>query len=436
MKKIDQLAIALLDSNWTKEELTRIITRVTRKNSKAHALPLALKARFPYPPSRQMLVKFLRRSTLGREFPARLLRRLELANRYKPVSMRTSLAFPNGWDIPEIASVTALAELFGLPIALTQWLSEERHSHYRIKIIRKRRSGARLLEAPKVRLKAVQRKIATQILNAVPAHTASHGFTRGRSAISYVQPHVGHAIVLRMDLADFFPSITATRVFGLFRSLGYPYAITQLLTNLCTASATLSSLETALENEQRSLLNGYLDLDRAARDRLRSLYCRRHLPQGAPSSPQLANLIAYRLDFRLAGLAASAGVNYTRYADDLLFSGEPDFGRTVKAFSQQVAIIALDEGFEVNFRKTRLMRQATRQFAAGIVINRRVNIERDTYDQLRAVLHNCVKFGPVDQNRDEHSDFRSHLLGRINWVKQLNPNRGEKLMQTFNKIRW
>ena len=233
-----------------------------------------------------------------------------------------------------------------------------------------------------------------------------------------------------MDLQDFFPSIDASRVFGLFRWLGYPHAVTQLLTDLCTSCCSEGKIELITAEHFRFQSN------RESLERLRLLYCRKHLPQGAPTSPSLANLIAYRLDCRLSGLARSAGVIYTRYADDLLFSGPKDFGRNAKSFAIKVGSIALDEGFQVQFRKTRIMRAATQQSAAGIVINQGTNAKRSEFDLLKAILFNSVLKGPSTQNRDGLPDFQSHLRGRINWVHQLNPDRGEKLMAMFRAIDW
>jgi len=112
-------------------------------------------------------------------------------------------------------------------------------------MIRKLSNCLRLLEAPKARLQAVQHRIGGEILNAVPSHAAAHSFVRNRSAVSYVQSHVRQSIVLRMDLKDFFPSTSAARVFGLFRSLGYPYSVTHLLCNLCTSVTSMDALDHA-----------------------------------------------------------------------------------------------------------------------------------------------------------------------------------------------
>ena len=344
--------------------------------------------------------------------------------------MRRAVAAPFAASIPTLPTVGQFAEWCDVPLGLVDWLSQHRKDHYRVSTTPKRSGGLRIVEAPRARLKAIQRKIATEILQTIPCHSAAHGFVRGRSALSFVQTHVGKPVLLRMDLQDFFPSIAASRVFGLFRSMGYPYAMTQLLTNLCTATCSEEKLEMLLPDGWRF----QPDLDR--RWQLRSLYCRKHLPQGAPTSPALANRIAYRLDCRLAGLARCVGLNYTRYADDLLFSGSESFGRVAKAFAIKVGSIALEEGFQIQFRKTRIMRASTRQTAAGIVLNRRTNLNRIEYDRLKATLCNCARLGPSTQNRNQLTEFEAHLRGRVNWVRQLHPARGEKLATLFSEIDW
>jgi RNA-directed DNA polymerase len=169
---------------------------------------------------------------------------------------------------------------------------------------------------------------------------------------------------------------------------------------------------------------------------VRALYARPHLPQGAPTSPALANLCAYRVDCRLAGLAKSAGAQYTRYADDLAFSGDEEFERRVERFSTHAAAILHEEGFNVHHRKTRIMRQGVRQHLAGLVANRRVNVIRTDFDRLKATLTNCGRLGPENQNRDGHANFRSHLQGRVAFVESINPAKGKRLRTIFDRIHW
>ena len=179
-----------------------------------------------------------------------------------------------------------------------------------------------------------------------------------------------------------------------------------------------------------------MDIPAAQLREARALYSRPHLPQGAPTSPALANLCAYRVDCRLAGLAKSAGAQYTRYADDLAFSGGEAFERCVERFRTHVAAILREEGFSVHHRKTRIMRQGVRQHLAGLVANRRMNIMRAGFDRLKAILTNCVRLGPESQNRDAHPYFRAHLEGRVGFVESINPGRGRRLRAILEQIRW
>jgi hypothetical protein len=161
-----------------------------------------------------------------------------------------------------------------------------------------------------------------------------------------------------------------------------------------------------------------------------------HLPQGAPTSPALSNLVAFKLDRRLRGLARACGIAYSRYADDLAFSGDRAFERRLDDFVPRVAAIAMDEGFRVRFRKTRVMRSGTQQKLAGLVINQRVNAPRSEVDVLRALLHNAAKHGPASQNRVGHPDFQAHLEGRIAWIAASHERQGERLRRMLAAIDW
>jgi RNA-directed DNA polymerase len=157
-----------------------------------------------------------------------------------------------------------------------------------------------------------------------------------------------------------------------------------------------------------------------------------HLPQGAPTSPALANLAAFRLDRRLAGLAASLGLRYSRYADDLAFSGSrlPDRAARLRA---AVAEIVADEGFALNADKTALRTAAARQQVCGIVVNVTPNVPRAEFDRLKAILHNARRHGPGAQGL---TGREAELRGHIAWVASVNPARGERLLRRFEAIDW
>jgi RNA-directed DNA polymerase len=230
---------------------------------------------------------------------------------------------------------------------------------------------------------------------------------------------------VRFDLENFFWQIDARRVRGIFRALGYPSPIDRMLAGLAT---TLTPSAVRREASSRLAV--------AERHAFRALLTGRHLPQGAPSSPALANLCAFALDRRIAGLAARFGARYTRYADDLAFSGERDFERALDRFMPSVAAIALAEGFRVRHHKTRVMRSGARQELCGVVVNRRPSLRRAEIERLEATLFNCVRSGPETQNRDRHPDFRAHLRGRIEWLAHLAPQRAAPLRELFARIEW
>ena len=340
----------------------------------------------------------------------------------------------SAWKIPAIESVQALADRLRLDFSELQWFADlkglavkpdTKLAHYRYRTLAKQPGSLRLIEAPKPRLKEMQRQILSQILDNIPIHSSAHGFVKGRSIQTFAAPHVGRRVVLRMDLQDFFPSISGRRIQTFFRVAGYPEPVADLLGGICTNAAPHSIWKQLAPGVDRSLLQ-----------RMRDLYARPHLPQGAPTSPALANLCAYRMDCRLHGLAQAAGAEYTRYADDLAFSGGESFDQCVERFAIHVASIVHQEGFAVHHRKTRIMRRGVRQYLAGLVTNERLNIVRTDFDQLKAILYNCIRSGPESQNHEASPSFQMHLAGRIGFVESINPGKGERLRKLFQHIQW
>jgi RNA-directed DNA polymerase len=339
------------------------------------------------------------------------------------------------WQVPEIAAEGALAAWLGLSVSELEWLAdlknlgakrkEEKLRHYRFRILSKAAGGVRLIEMPKPRLKEIQRRILAEILAAIPAHPAAHGFVKGRSIKTFAAPHAGRRVVLRMDIKEFFPCLRRARVQALFRTAGYPERVADLLGGLCTSAVP-----------RDIWIHPAPALDPVEFSELRRLYADPHLPQGAPTSPALANLCTFRADCRLHGLARAAGASYTRYADDLAFSGDEELESRVDRFAAHVAAILGEEDLQLNHRKTRVMRQGVRQYLAGVVANQHVNVVRADFDRLKATLTNCVHRGPAGQNRENHPAFRQHLAGRVAFVEMLNPQKGARLRRIFDRIDW
>jgi RNA-directed DNA polymerase len=329
--------------------------------------------------------------------------------------------------LPIVRTPEELAKWLGISLKNLAWLVHRfsagrpatvEKAHYHFRWIKKRSGGSRLIESPKKTLKQAQVKILREILDRVPAHAAAHGFVTGRSIVTNAGPHVGQSVLLKFDLTDFYATVGFARVVAIFRTLGYSRE----------AAIWLGLLTT-------SALPGNMPFDSVGPYELLP-YLRRHLPQGAPTSPALANLSAYRLDLRLAGLSKSFGANYTRYADDLAISGPQELAGGLKVLIPLVQQIVRQERFRWNSKKRRVLRAHQRQTVAGVIVNARTNVSRADFDRLKAILTNCVRLGPSTQNRQSVDDFSSHLRGRIAHVLQLNRQRGEKLMALFQRIDW
>lgn len=352
-------------------------------------------------------------------------RRLEIAHWIsEPQEMRQFA----DWDLPAIETIGDLSQWLGLSLGDLDWFadlkrlgylvtSSQSARNYRYRVQAKESGGFRLIEAPKPRLKAVQRRILAGILEKIPPHPAVHGFWKGCSIRTFATPHVGQHVVLKMDLRDFFPSIPRPRIQAIFRTMGYPEAVADLLGGISTNATPRDAWPLEAVEE-------------------RAVYACAHVPQGAPTSPALANLCAYRLDCRLSGLANAAGARYTRYADDLAFSGGEEFERGVARFSTHVAVIAAEEGFDVHHRKTRVMRRGVRQHLAGLVVNERVNVMRADVERLEAILTNCVRHGAASQNREAHPNFPAHLEGRVSFVESIHTEKGKRLRKLLTEVQW
>ncbi|ANY10374.1 reverse transcriptase [Pseudonocardia sp. HH130630-07] len=296
--------------------------------------------------------------------------------------------------------------------------------HYRRRWTASRPGTPRLIEAPAPRLAELQRRLLRRVLDRIPVHPAAHGYVPGRGPRTLALLHAARPMVLRLDLEGFFSHVTGARIAGLLRTAGYPEAVATTLAGLlvtATPPAVLRACPPAADPQPRRRL-----LDRLAAP---------HLPQGAPTSPAVANLLTHRLDRRLSGLAAAVGARYGRYADDLVLSGAANL--PVHGLAARVAAIAREEGFRVRPGKTRIAPAHHRQRVTGLVVNSgSPAASRRDYDDLRALLHNAARTGPAAQNRAGHPAFREHLAGRIAWVGGGRPRRAEVLRSLFDAICW
>ena len=327
------------------------------------------------------------------------------------------------FGVVELPDHRAVATLLNVTLPELEWFADRggwlrRASdplvHYRHKRLATAR-GVRLIGAPKPRLREMQRTILRRVLAPIPVHDACHGFEKGRSAATFAASHVGADVVVRIDLRNFFSSIGVARIRAIFAACGYSASVADVLAHLCTTATPVTTLR-GIDVHHASLLRVP------------------HLPQGAPTSPRLANLVARNLDRRLAGYARANGLTYTRYADDLALSGPA--ATDVDVLLWVVKSIVEAEGFTVNNRKTVVRRRHQRQTLAGLVVNSAPAVPRDTYDALRALLHNCARTGGATQNHADHPNFRAHVYGRIAWVGETHPGRRDRLLAMAARVDW
>lgn len=300
--------------------------------------------------------------------------------------------------LPLLATPFDLARALDITNRQLIWLSNhDEHAHYRALYLRKKGSSmAREIDAPRPHLKRAQQWVLRNILQAVDLHPSSTAFSPGNSIVTNASLHTGRELVVRFDLENFFPSIRARRVKGLFQSFGYSEKMSILLTNLTT--------------------NGW------------------RLPQGAPTSPAIANLVCRHLDARLDGLARRFGAIYTRYADDLTFSGDRDFIAGLKRFIPTVRRIVREEGFRLNKAKTRFARKGAQQRVTGLVVNRQVSVPRAERRRLRAIVYNLSKGKPAQGHEAKVRDLRAHLQGRIAFVSQAHPEEAVNLKSVLASL--
>lgn len=378
---------------------------------------------------RDVLPSLLARHRDEPRHPAEALRRSLAPWAAAPQSQPTTVALPGApprdtiaEGLPALYSVRELAEWLDLTVSELEWFADHggwlrtatpRLRHYRV-WTRAKRDGVRVIEAPKPRLREAQRRILRQLVSRIPVHPAAKGFIPGRSTADFAWPHSGKPTVLRADLRHAFESITASRITDVFRRAGYPPAIARLLADLCTTATPADQLR-GVPSAHAAHLRG------------------RHLPQGAPTSPHLSNLVMRSLDRRLHGYAMANGLTYTRYGDDLALSGyEMNADRALWVVLRVIA----SEGFTVHAGKVRIMRRHQRQTLAGLVVNDRPRVSRADYDNLRALLHNARRDGSSSQNHARHADFRAHVLGLIAWVGASDPTRRDRLLRMADKVDW
>lgn len=313
---------------------------------------------------------------------------------------------PEYAELPLVFDATSLAHTLGIRTKTLWWLIWQRRHLYNCFQIPKRgkkgKTEYRCIQDPDGRLKKVQQSILGAILSkiSIPKHVGA--YVQGRSCLHTAEQHLGRGVVISCDVKDFFPSVRTCMVRHYFESIGYNHLVSSLLASLVTY--------------------------------------RNFLPQGAPTSGFIANLVAMNT-FDKYIMSALEQLDsrwvYTRYSDDIDVSHpEPQTGEEVQRVIDIVFGSIRRAGFKVNESKTKVDHRWRRQKILGIIVNEKPNIPREDYLRLRGIIHNCQVQGFKSQAGRAGMEFPhklvSHLEGKISYYSSFAPTPAQKLRELLS----
>lgn len=302
-------------------------------------------------------------------------------------------------NVPIIYNLRHLRQLLNIHKSAQERLfGIKRNESYREFQISKKSGGTRKIEAPSDELKLIQLWIKENILDKFSVSQYAKGFKKGVSIYDNALPHVGKELLINIDLKDFFPSIGYKEIYKVFRYIGYTDSVSKLLTKLCTNANDV-------------------------------------LPQGSPASPALSNLVSLKLDKRLGSLAKSIGADYTRYADDITFSGK----KSIRKYESVIRKIISEEGYEINEEKYRIQYSFQRQEVTGLIVNDKVSVPQKYVAELDNAIYYCKKYGVVNHMKHidcERGFYKEHLYGLAYFVKMVDAEKGLNYLMELNRIEW
>ncbi|WIO73867.1 reverse transcriptase family protein [Porticoccaceae bacterium LTM1] len=297
--------------------------------------------------------------------------------------------------------------------------------------IRKRSGGKRWISIPCEQLMAVQDFIAQEVLNNIKPHSAAMAYVPGLNnpLKANAEKHMHAKWILKMDIQSFFSNISERQVYDVFKSLGYPNLLSFEMARLCTRITP---------KRKGDRWNSEIDFSKN-----QSYQCSKigSLPQGAPTSSALSNLVCFEMDQELESLAHVHGADYSRYADDLCFSFLDANRQSVYEFKRQASKVLYKNHFRENRKKTRIIPPGSRKIITGVVIDSgKTTIPRELRDRIRMHLYYCKKVGIPEHCKQKGFrsvlGFRNHLYGLIMYVRSINEVQGDSFLQEFNKLPW
>ncbi len=321
-------------------------------------------------------------------------------------------------NLPVIKDDKDLANLLGIEYKSLRLLCYHRDvvtcDNYHRYTILKRNGNKRNIAAPKPLLKKAQRKILELILEKIQISNSAHGFLKGKSVVSSADFHIkSPKLLINMDIENFFPTITFKRVRGMFKSFGYSSYISSLLAMLCTYCERM-----AIE------IKGQTKYVKTS-DKI--------LPQGAPSSPMITNIICKNMDACINDLIKNHNFSYTRYADDMSFSFKEVLDNIkIRKFIYDICCIVNSEGFKINKDKTRYLRKNNRQLITGVVINNEeIGVPKVWLKKMRAAIYNAKK---LKETGEISKSTLKEISGMASWLKSVNKLRYDKIIKEAESL--
>lgn len=342
-------------------------------------------------------------------------------------------------DLPVIFSIENLAMFIGIEAKYIRNLIgdgknniiykyEHKNKRYNYFKLKKRNGKFREIMSPSKDLKYIQKWILVNILEKYPLADSCKGFRNKISIYDNAKVHERADIILKVDLLKFYDTITDRRVYGVFKSLGYVENLAYSFAKIATAKHR----------------NDYwIDFDKKSQEILSKLILEKPsiLPQGAPTSPMLANIIATPMDRRFEALAKKLNCNYSRYADDLTFSIK-EKGKLPSL--KLITKIINEEGFFINEEKTKYMKKGCKQYVTGLTTTNGVNVSKKYRKEISEHIYYCRRHGVaghLERRRKEFPkynpiNFHDWLYGHLCFIKSINETANKKMLEDFNKINW
>lgn len=287
-------------------------------------------------------------------------------------------------DLPPIFEMRHLSELLAVDESFLVSVVQNQSNHYRTFHIQKRSGGFREISGPSPTLLHSQRWILDNILEKIQVNPSAHGFCKAKSVITNASKHLGATHLLKMDLKDFFPSVKFNRIMNLFLEFGYSISVAYFLARLCS--------------------------------------CKNSLPQGAATSPAISNLVCRSLDTALSNFAEERNLTYTRYADDLTFSGNAIQAHDIN----RITWIIMEMGFEPNTKKTRLVGKTGKKIITGVSISAgKLALPRASVRQIKLEVHKILTRGILAHSIATNQldpMLLERVLGKLNFWLQIDPN--------------